>query len=73
MVNMITVDRGIKPRSGQTNSHTSVICCFTVTDNNKEKEQRVVGSESETIVSDCNDIYTRGLFGQLRNIIKLVG
>ena len=32
-----------------------------VTDSNKEQEQRVVGSESETIVSDWKDIYTRGL------------
>ena len=35
--------------------------------------QRVVGSESETNVSDWNDIYTRGLFSQFRNITKLVG
>jgi len=28
MVNMITVDRGFKPRSGQTYGHNIVICCF---------------------------------------------
>jgi hypothetical protein len=37
------VDLGLEPRSDQTKDYTIGICCFSA----KEKEQRLVGSESE--------------------------
>ena len=36
------VDRGFEPRSGQIKDYSIDICCFSI----KEKEQRLVGSES---------------------------
>jgi hypothetical protein len=40
------VDRGFEPRSGHTEDYTIGICCFSAR-SNKEKEQILVGSESE--------------------------
>ena len=41
------VDYGFKPRTGQTNDYEIGICCFSAKHNSiKEKEQRMVGSES---------------------------
>ena len=43
------VDRGFQPRSGQTKDHKTGICCFFAkhTYSSKEKQQKLVGSESE--------------------------
>jgi hypothetical protein len=49
MVSMLAssvVDRGYKPRSGQTKDYEIGICCFSAKRSIKEKEQRLVGSES---------------------------
>ena len=45
---MVSVlDYGFKPRTGQTNDYEIGICCFSAKHNSiKEKEQRMVGSES---------------------------
>ena len=43
-----TVDRGFEPRSGQTKDYKIGICCFSAKHAAlREKEQRLVGSESE--------------------------
>ena len=49
MLALIAVDRGFEPRSGQTKSYKIGICCFSANQAalTKEKEQRLVGSESE--------------------------
>ena len=41
------VDRGFEPRSGQTRDYTIDLCCFSAKHSIKEKEQRLLGSESE--------------------------
>jgi len=43
------VDHGFEPGSGQTKDYKNGICCFSVLKacSIKEKEQRLVGSESE--------------------------
>ena len=43
------MDRGFEPRSGQTKDYKIGTCCFSAKHApfNKEKEQRMVGSESE--------------------------
>ena len=41
------VDRGFKPRSGQTKDYKIGICCFSAKHSIKEKEQRLVDSESK--------------------------
>jgi hypothetical protein len=40
------VDRGFKPRSGQTEDYILVLLLLHYARNIKEKEQRLVGSES---------------------------
>ena len=51
MVSMLAssgVDRGFDPKSGQTKEYKIGICCFSAKACSiKEKEQRLVGSESE--------------------------
>jgi hypothetical protein len=43
-----TVDRGFEPRSGQTKDYKIGTCCFSAKHAAlREKEQRLVGSESE--------------------------
>ena len=45
------VDRGFESRSGQTKDYAIGICCFSAKHTGiKEKEQRLVGSESERYV-----------------------
>ena len=41
------IDRGFKPRSGQTKDYKIGICCFSAKHSIKEKEQRLVDSESK--------------------------
>ena len=43
------IDRGFEPRSVQTKDYTINMCCFSASLSNtiKEKEERLVGSESE--------------------------
>jgi hypothetical protein len=52
MVNVFAssvVGRGFDPRSGQTKDYKIGICCFSIIKacNIREKEQRLVGSESK--------------------------
>ena len=52
MVSVLTssvVDRGVKPWSGQINDYKIGVCCFTdkhATLKTKDKDQRLIGSES---------------------------
>ena len=47
------VDHGFKPRSGHTKHYKIGISCFSA----KEKEQKLVGSESEKCVRDSEWSY----------------
>jgi len=48
MLGSSAVDRGFEPRTGQTKDYKIGICCFSAKNvGNEEKEQRLIGSESD--------------------------
>jgi hypothetical protein len=55
------IDRGFDPRSAQTKDYKIGICCFSTKHAAliKEKEQRLVGSESEKCVRVGRHVYPR--------------
>jgi hypothetical protein len=56
-----TVDRGFKPRSGQTKDYKIGICCFSAKHTALRSESKDWLARNQNNVSEWSDMSTRGL------------
>jgi hypothetical protein len=58
------VDRGFKPRSGQTKDYKIGICCFSAKHAALRRVDEDWLARNRNNVSECSDMSTRGMFFQ---------
>ena len=65
------VDRGVKPRSGQTKEYQIGICCFSAKLAVLRRKSKDWLAQNQNDVSEWSDMYTCGLLFQWASTIKL--